>query len=199
MSENVSLIALSGSTRSGSHNRMLVSLAAAAAERAGARVALVDLRDLALPLYDADLEADQGLPGALIDFKRACTAADGYLVAGPEYNGGLSAVLKNAIDWLSRPGPTPGETPFTLSAFRGKVAGVMSASPGSWGGIRGLMSLREILSGMGVLVTAEQLAVPAAYAAFDEDGQLKNEVHRAIVESIGARAVQLALALKEQA
>ena len=196
MADEVSLIALSGSTRGGSQNRMLLSLAAAAAERAGARVEFVELRNLALPLYDADFEAEHGLPSALVTFKTACMRADGYLIAGPEYNGSLSAVLKNAIDWLSRPGPRPGETPFTLSAFKGKVAGLMSASPGSWGGIRSLMHLREIISGMGVLVGAEQFALPAAHNAFAEDGQLRNEAHQAVVNAIGVRAVQLARALK---
>lgn len=196
MSQDVSLIALSGSTRAGSHNRAMLKLAASAAERAGANVSFVELRDLALPLYDADLEAERGLPPALIAFKATCVAADGYLIAGPEYNGSLSAVLKNAIDWLSRPGPQPGETPFTLAAFRGKVAGLMSASPGAWGGVRSLMHLREILSGMGVLVAAEQFALPAAHTAFKEDGQLDNQVFQSIVEGIGARAAQLARALK---
>ena len=196
MSRDVSLIALSGSTRAGSHNRRILQLAAASAARAGAKVEFVELRDLALPLYDADLEAEHGLPPAVVAFKAACVAADGYLIAGPEYNGSLSAALKNAIDWLSRPGPQPGETPFTLAAFRGKVAGLMSASPGAWGGVRALMHLREIISGMGVLVAAEQFALPAAHTAFAEDGQLQNEVYRGLIEAIGARAVQLAKALK---
>jgi NAD(P)H-dependent FMN reductase len=196
MSQAVSLIALSGSTRAGSHNRALLKVAAAAAAQAGANVSFVELRDLGLPLYDADLEAEQGLPAGLIAFKAACVAADGYLIAAPEYNGSLSAVLKNTIDWLSRPGPQPGETPFTLAAFRGKIAGVMSASPGAWGGVRGLMHLREILAGMGVLVAAEQFALPGAHAAFKDDGQLDNPVFQTTVEGIGARAVQLARALK---
>jgi NAD(P)H-dependent FMN reductase len=196
MTQDVSLIALSGSTRAGSHNRAMLKLAVGAAERAGAKVSFVELRDLALPLYDADLEAEHGLPQALIDFKATCVAADGYLIAAPEYNGSLSAVLKNTIDWLSRPGPQPGETPFTLAAYRGKVAGVMSASPGAWGGVRGLMHLREILSGMGVLVTAEQFALPAAHGAFGEDGRLQNAVYQTMVEAIGARTAQLAQALK---
>jgi NAD(P)H-dependent FMN reductase len=196
MSQDVSLIALSGSTRAGSHNRAMLRLAASAAHRAGAKVSFVELRDLGLPLYDADFEAEHGLPPALIEFKARCVAADGYLIAAPEYNGSLSAVLKNTIDWLSRPGPQPGETPFTLAAFRGKVAGAMSASPGAWGGVRGLMHLREILSGMGVLMTAEQFALPAAHSAFNERGELENSVYQTIVEAIGARAVQLARALK---
>ncbi len=198
MSDDVSLIALSGSTRAGSHNRALLKVAAKAMEAAGAKVDFVELRDLALPLYDADLEAEHGLPPAVVAFKAACVAADGYLIATSQnFNGSLSATAgKNAIDWLSRPGPQPGETPFTLSAFRGKVAGVMSASPGAWGGVRGLMHVREILSGMGVLVAAEQFALPAAHAAFNDDGQLQNEVYRSLVEAIGARTAQLVGALK---
>jgi chromate reductase len=196
MPRDVSLIALSGSTRAQSHNRALARLAAAAAEAAGANVTFVELRDLGLPLYDADLEMAEGLPPALVRFKSACVEADGYLIAAPEYNGSLSAVLKNTIDWLSRPGPQPGETPFTLAAFRGKVAGVMSASPGAWGGIRGLSHVREILAGMGVLVAAEQFALPGAHQAFAEDGRLTNIAYQGAVEAIGVRAVQLARALR---
>ncbi|HET7334893.1 MAG TPA: NAD(P)H-dependent oxidoreductase [Rhizomicrobium sp.] len=196
MSGAVKLIAFSGSMRHKSYNHSLVQIAAHGARKADAEVELINLIDFDLPLYNADLEARDGLPQSVLALKALCLASDGYLISAPEYNGSLPAVLKNAIDWLSRPGPAPGETAITLSAYRGKVAGIMSASPGAWGGVRGLAHLRQILSGMGVLVTAEQLAVPAAMDAFDGDGRLKNPVFHALVETIGARSVQLARALK---
>ena len=198
MSDPIRILGFSGSTRAHSHNRVLVEIATSAAARAGADVQLLDLRDFHLPLYDADLEAESGLPKSAIALKALFVAADGFLVASPEYNGSLTAVLKNAIDWLSRPGPAPGETEVTLRAFRGKVAGIMSASPGGWGGVRGLAHLRQILSGMGTLVVAEQLAVPSAASAFDASGTLQNPVHRAVVESIGTRVVQFARAMRSE-
>ena len=193
---SVRLIAFSGSTRKASHNRRLVEIAAAGAERAGAQVERISLRDFDLPVYDADHEEDHGMPQSVVALKALCAASDGYLIAAPEYNGSLPAVLKNAIDWISRPTPNTAETQLSLTAYRGKVAGIMSASPGAWGGIRGLAHVRQILSGLGVLVAAEQLAVPAAGDAFDADGKLKNPAFQTIVETIGARAVQLAHALK---
>jgi NAD(P)H-dependent FMN reductase len=196
VSAGVRILALSGSTRRASHNRALVEIAMAAAEKAGVKGELLDLRDFHLPLYDADHEAAHGLPGAALTLKALFEAADGYLIASPEYNGSLSAVLKNAIDWLSRPMPNTEETPFTLRAFRGKVAGIMSASPGAWGGIRALMHLRQVLSGMGTLVVAEQLAVPSAPSAFDASRALANPFQQAGIEAIGTRVAQLAKAMR---
>lgn len=192
----VHLIAFSGSTRSASYNLMLVEIAAGAAERAGATVERINLRDFDLPVYDADHELEHGMPAGVMKLKAICAAADGYLVSAPEYNGSLSAVLKNAIDWVSRPTPGTAETQLSLTSYRGKVAGIMSASPGAWGGVRGLAHVRQILSSLGVLVVAEQLAVPRVTDAFDADGNLRDPAYQNIVETIGARTVQLARAFK---
>ena len=192
----VRILALSGSTRAKSHNRAVVEIAASAAARAGAEVQLINLRDFHLPLYDADHEAENGMPESARTLKTLFVACDGYLIASPEYNGSLTAVLKNAIDWLSRP-TEPGETAFTLRAFKGKVAGIMSASPGAWGGVRGLAHLRQILSGMGVLVVAEQLAVPSSGNAFDAAGALQNPAQHTAIEAIGTRVEHLARAMRE--
>ncbi len=195
MTEPVRILGLSGSTRAKSHNRALVEIAASAAARAGAEVQLISLRDFHLPLYDADLEAESGMPANAVALKALFIRCDGFLIASPEYNGSLTAVLKNAIDWLSRPTDS-GETALTLRAFKGKVAGIMSASPGGWGGVRGLAHLRQILSGMGVLVVAEQLAVPSAANAFDESGALQNSAQHAAIEAIGTRVEHLARAMR---
>jgi NAD(P)H-dependent FMN reductase len=192
---SVRILALSGSTRAKSHNRAVVEIAASAAARAGAEVELINLRDFHLPLYDADLEAEGGVPENARALKALFVQSDGFLIASPEYNGSVTAVLKNAIDWMSRP-TEPGETALTLRAFKGKVAGIMSASPGAWGGVRGLAHLRQILSGIGVLVVAEQLAVPSAGNAFDESGALQNPAQHAAIESIGTRVEHLARAMR---
>src|SRR5439155_13958578 len=127
-------VALGGSIRQDSSNQRLVEIAADGARRAGAEVTVLRLRDFDLPIYDADVEERNGLPPDASRLKAMFVAADGMLVASPEYNGSLSGALKNAIDWVSR--PEGQETVFTLAAFRGKVGGVMSASIGPWGGIR---------------------------------------------------------------
>jgi chromate reductase len=183
------IVALAGSLRRDSFNQRLVEIAAEGARAAGAEVAVLRLRDYALPIYDADFEADNGLPPDAQALKAAFAGSDGMLISAPEYNGGLSAALKNAIDWISR--PEGEETIATLAAFRGKIGGVMSTSIGSWGGIRGLAILRQILSGLYVTVIGEHLAVGQAQAAFDGPS-LKNDVQAAIIRDIGRRTALLA-------
>lgn len=166
------VLVFAGSTRSGSFNKKLANLAAEAALAAGAEIAVLDLRDLALPLYDGDLEDAQGLPEGAKRFKKLLREHDGFLIASPEYNSSITGVLKNAIDWASR-AETDDEPP--LVAFRGKVAVLMSASPGGLGGLRGLVHLRAILGNIGVIVLPDQVAIPAAHEAFDDAGRLKDE------------------------
>src|SRR6266478_8702053 len=117
------ILAFAGSLRRDSFNKKLVSIAAQGAREAGAEVMLIDLKDFPLPLYDQDLEAEQGMPKNGKKLKKLFIDHDGLLIASPEYNSSLPAVLKNVIDWVSR--PAPGEP--SLAAFRGKVATVMSA------------------------------------------------------------------------
>src|SRR5882757_6554891 len=96
------IAAFAGSTRSGSFNKQLVAIAADAARAAGADVTIVDLRDLALPLFDQDLEAASGLPDGAKKFKNLLRESDGFLISSPEYNSSITAALKNAIDSASR-------------------------------------------------------------------------------------------------
>lgn len=166
------ILAFAGSTRSASFNKMLASHAAEAARVAGAAVTVVDLRDLALPLYDGDLEEAQGLPEGAKHFKKLLRKHDGLIIASPEYNSSITAVLKNAIDWASR-SESDDEPP--LVAFRGKAAALMSTSPGGLGGLRGLVHLRAILGNIGVIVLPDQVAIPAAHEVFDDAGHLKDE------------------------
>jgi NAD(P)H-dependent FMN reductase len=185
------ILAFSGSTRVGSFNQMLVKIAADGARAAGADVTVVDLRDLGMPLYDHAIEA-AGFPASVVQFKTLMKAHDGLLIAAPEYNSSITAVLKNAIDWASR--AQPGEAP--LACFDGKVAGLMSASPGALGGLRGLVTVRSILSNIKVLVLPEQVAVSKANEAFAADGSLKDEKQAAAVKGIGAKVVKVVSALK---
>jgi len=158
------IVVLAGSVRSGSIHRNLALRATEALREAGVEATFVDLRDFPMPLYDGDLEASEGLPVSAKALKEVARQADGFAIASPEYNGSYPALLKNALDWISR--PEPGEGP--LEVFRGKVAGILSASPGQGGGKRVLKQLRELLTMMRVNVLAEELSFPSATGEFGE-------------------------------
>jgi len=181
-----------GSTRDGSFNRALGALAVRALESQGAVVTDVDLASFDLPLYSAAIEADD-FPADALRLKELFAAQDGLLFVSPEYNGSVSPLLKNAIDWASR--PTGGESLVALSAYRGKASAVMSASVSPFGGLRGLMHLRQILSTIQTLVIPEQVLIPNAHAAFDDAGELKEALPASLVEMTAARLVAVAEAL----
>jgi NAD(P)H-dependent FMN reductase len=114
------------------------------------------------------------------------------LISAPEYNSSITAVLKNTIDWVSR--PVPGEA--ALNCFDGKVAALMSASPGALGGLRGLVHVRAILQNIRVLTIPDQVAVPNAGEAFAADGTLKDAKQQGAVEALGAKVAQLLMRLR---
>ncbi|MEH2211325.1 MAG: NAD(P)H-dependent oxidoreductase [Nostoc sp.] len=191
MASTPKILAFAGSTRIDSYNKKLVKIAADGAKAAGAEVTYLDLRDLPLPLFDEDLEAQEGLPANARTFKDLLISHQGLLIASPEYNSSLTAVLKNAIDWASR--PAPNEAP--LAAFAGKVASIMSASPGALGGLRGLVHLRSILGNIKVLVLPDQIAVTKAYEAFNADGTLKDPKQQESIEQLGDGLTKILLKL----
>ena len=176
------ILAFAGSARSGSFNKMLVKVAADGARKAGAQVTYLDLRDLPMPLFDQDLEERDGEHPNAKAFKDLLRAHDGVLLSSPENNSTYSALLKNAIDWASR--KRPGEQP--LECFAGKVACIMSASPGPFGGLRGIIQLRTLLSNIRFLVLPDQLTVSGADKAFDADGRLKDPKLQEAAERLGA-------------
>ncbi|HZN58809.1 MAG TPA: NAD(P)H-dependent oxidoreductase [Planctomycetota bacterium] len=179
------ILAFAGSTREGSYNKQLLKLAAAAASKAGGDVQVIDLRDFPLPIYDGDLESREGLPENARKLKQLFISHQAILISSPEYNSSVSGVLKNAIDWVSR--PAPGEAP--LAGFEGKVAGLLSTSPGALGGLRGLVQLRAILGNIRVLVLPDQVAVSRANEAFDAEGRLKDPKLQASVEKLAEKLV----------
>jgi NAD(P)H-dependent FMN reductase len=183
MTNTPKILAFAGSTREASYNKKLVKIAAEGAKAAGAEVTYLDLRDLPMPLFDEDLEAKEGIPENARKLKELLMAHQGLLIASPEYNSSITAVLKNAIDWASR--PLPGEP--MLASFRDKVAVIMSASPGGLGGLRGITHIRSILSNIYVLVLPEQQAIPKAFEAFDGDGRLKDPKQQEAVEQLGRK------------
>lgn len=187
MSSPIKILAFAGSARLESFNKKLVKIAAAGATGAGAEVTLIDLLDYPMPLFNEDLEAKDGLPESVLQFKALLKSHQGFLISCPEYNGSITPLLKNAIDWASR--PEPKDTPMGLNCFKGKVAALLATSPGALGGMRGLVHVRAILEGIGVLVIPEQKAIPRAYQAFDDQGNLVDEKQ---VDAVGAIATKLA-------
>jgi NAD(P)H-dependent FMN reductase len=182
------ILVFAGSAREGSLNKKLARSAAEAARAVGAEATLIDLRDHPLPLYDGDLEAHHGVPVHAVRLKALFKEHDALLITSPENNGSVSALLKNTLDWLSRPvGEESG-----LAPYKGKVAALLAASPGALGGLRGLVHLRQILQSLGVLVLSEQFALSKAHEAFDAGGALKDAKQQAQVAAIVARLVEVA-------
>jgi NAD(P)H-dependent FMN reductase len=179
------ILAFSGSLRQGSFNQRMVKVAAEGARSAGAEVTVISLRDFPLPFMDEDLEKESGLPENARKLKDLFKSHDGVLLASPEYNGSVSGVLKNAIDWVSR----PLEDSEPLEAFGNKVWCIMSASPGGLGGIRGLIHLRALLGGIRVHVIPQQHAMGGAGNLFDASGNLTDAKQRDTVEGLGKTLV----------
>lgn len=186
------IIAFAGSTRIESYNKKLLKAAIFGAREAGAEVTVIDLRDYPLPLYDGDLEDKSGIPENGKKLKEIFNSHHALLLALPEYNSSMSGVFKNTIDWISR--QDRGELP--LQAFIGKVAGLMSASPGGLGGLRGLVHVRAMLENINVIVMPEQVCIPKASEAFDEFGILKDEAIKKSVEKLGVDLVDLTLRVR---
>ncbi len=186
------ILAFAGSARKDSFNKKLVQIAAAGATRAGAEVTLIDLKQFPLPMFDQDLEQANGVPEHAVRLKQLFVEHDGLLIAAPEYNSSITPLLKNSIDWVSR--ATGDEPP--LVAFQGKATALMSASPGGLGGLRGLVHVRSILGNIGVLVLPDQVAIPKAFQAFGDNGQLLDERKQAQVEILGAELFRVITSLK---
>lgn len=176
----VKILALAGSTRLESFNRRLVQIAASGAELAGAEVEVLELIDYPMPMINEDYEAENGIPENATLFKEKLLNSNGLLISAPEYNGSIPPLLKNVLDWASRVN-SPEEKP--LSAYRNLTAVLMSASPGSMGGMRGLVPLRMLLGNLGVTVIPRHRSISQAYAAFAEDGSLKDpKLQRAVMD-----------------
>ena len=177
------LLAFAASLRRASHNRRLITLAAELARARGAEVDLAEFREFDMPLYDGDLQTSQGIPPGARSLGARIAAADGLLLASPEYNYSLPGTLKNAIDWVSRIRPVP---------LRGRSCLLLGASNGQFGAIRGLWQLRIPLEGLGVVVYPDMYALPWAEKAFGEDGRLADPDRQARLEAVIGADLELA-------
>jgi len=176
------ILAFAGSARRDSWNRKVLEVAVAGARETGAEVTVVNLGDYPMPIYNADWHAEHGVPAATLELRRLMTAANGLLIASPEYNTSITPLLKNTIDWLSQ--EANGES--GGAPFQGKVGGLMGASGGAFGTIRALPHVSLILANLGVLMLPF-VAVPGVTKAFDAEGAMTNERLRLTLSSLGAR------------
>lgn len=185
----VKTLFLAGSTREGSFNRRLARAAATQARAKGADVTHIELIDYELPIYNAELEESKGLPENAGKLKALFKSHRAIFIASPEYNAGVTPLLKNSLDWVSRKGTDEAG----LKAFRGNVFAIASASPGAFAGMRSLLMLRQILMvGTGAMVIPEQVAVARAGSAFAEDGGLIDERAAQMLKTQIARLIEVA-------
>jgi NAD(P)H-dependent FMN reductase len=177
------ILAFSGSTRRESLNQKFLNAAVAAVQSAGGEVTAVNLQDYALPLYHGDFEDAHGLPENARKLVDLIKGHAGLLIASPEYNTMLTPLLKNAIDWCTRADDDP---------FPGRVAAVISASPGALGGIRSLKLTQQLLLHLGCVVVPAQPSLPHADKAFDAAGKLTNERSQKALAEMAQKLVELA-------
>ncbi len=186
MRNKTKILAFAGSLRKDSYSKRVVQTALRGAEKAGADVTFVDLRDYPMPIYNPDDHEKEGFDENALRFQRLLTEHDGLLIASPEYNGSLPAALKNAIDWASR----QSDRYKGSDVFQGKLAAIITASPGSFGGIRSLAHLRGVLMSVGVNVLSSEIAVSFVGNKFDGDGErMTDEKMKELLEQLGESLV----------
>ena len=190
---DIKILAFAGSTREDSFNKKLVRVAVEFAKKAGAHVTLIDLHDFPMPLMDQDLETKSGIPEHAQRVKELMAAADAFLISSPEYNSSITPLLKNTLDWASRKAI---KTEPEMIAFKGKVAGLLSASPGALGGMRALIVVRAVLNNNGVLVLPQQYALSKAGDAFDATGNLIDPKQQDGVKKIVDELIRVTKKLK---
>ena len=182
------ILVFSGSLRTDSWNHKLAVAASKGAEAAGAQVTVIRLRDFELPIYDQEIEDADGLPENCLKLKELFKAHHGMIIGCPEYNSSITGALKNAVDWVSR--PRDGEQP--LECFDRKVIGLVAASPGGLGGIRGLPIERQLFGHIKAIVLPDQFSLAKAHEAFDDDGNLKDDKQRETAEGVGKAVAEVA-------
>ena len=166
MEYSVRVLLFAASLRRDSLNARLAEVVRRIVERRGVAVDVASMRDFDCPSYDGDREEEEGIPAGEHRFRDRLLACDAVLIAAQEYNGSMSGVLKNAVDWVSRFRPQP---------FNGKQGFLLSASPSMGGGNRGLWALRVPLEHLGARVYPDMFSLAQAHSAFAEDGSLTHK------------------------
>lgn len=187
MSASPRILAFSGSARRESLNRKLLAVVVEAVRSVGGEVTLLDLNEYPLPLYHGDLEDAQGMPAPAQKLIDLILAHDALLIASPEYNSQMAPLLKNTIDWCTRGDANP---------FQKKVAAVVSASPGMFGGVRSMTLARQLLTHLGCFVVPAQCILPHADKAFDGEGRLKEQKTQIAAVTLAMELVRVAEKLR---
>ena len=183
MNPPAKLLIFAGSTRQNSFNRRLAQVAADLARASGADVTQLELGDLDIPMYNADLEA-RATPPDVMKLKQILFEHSAWIICTPEYNGSYTALLKNTIDWASSPVKSDPAWADGFKSFTGKVVGMLSASNGALGGLRSQSHLLPLLINLQCWVAPKAFALGRAGDAFDADGKLVNESHRQSVQAV---------------
>jgi chromate reductase, NAD(P)H dehydrogenase (quinone) len=182
------VLAFAGSTRTDSYNKKLVREAAEKAQAMGAKVTVIDLRDFPMPLYDADLEIKDGMPVNAKKLRQIILEHDAMIIASPEYNASMPAILKNAIDWTSR--TEDGKS--SNAAYKGKKFAIMSATPSRRGGVHALSHLRLVLEDLGAIVVPSQIEISRVFESTPEKEKRKNDIlKQELQELLSNRSVKL--------
>lgn len=157
------ILVFGASLRAGSFNNRLATLAADVASAKGIEVDRAVMSEFDVPPFNADVQTSDGIPLGSHELRIRLEAADGFIIASPEYNASLPGGLKNLIDWTSRHSPQP---------FKGSHGLLLSASPSMAGGNRGLWALRQPLEHLGAIIHPDMFSLAQAHQAFDESGQI---------------------------
>lgn len=185
------VLVFAGSARSGSLNKRFAQLAANRIDALGGEATFIDLKDYPCPLFDEDIEA-QGMPENVVKLRKILAEHEGLVIASPEYNGFITPLLKNTLDWLSRPDDnTPG-----LALFAGNPAGLLGASPGGLGGIRAMAGVQQLMHNLNLVVTAPAMSLPGAGNAFDDNGALKESAQAQQLDALCQRVIEAINALR---
>lgn len=188
MTKNLKILAFAGSLREHSYSKRIVKTAVKGTEKASAEVTYIDLRDFPMPIYNADDHEKNGFDANALKLQKLLSDHDGFLICSPEYNASLPAALKNAVDWASRQSDE-----FKMGeVFKGKIAAIMTESPGAFGGIRCLGHLRDVLSILLVNVLPSEIAVGKVHEMFDGDSEeMTDEKMKKILEDLGVSLVDM--------
>ena len=180
---HMKLLIFAGSTRKNSWNRKLANATAALARESEVQVTHIELADFDIPMYNADLEAE-GTPADVIRLKGIMYEHPAWIICTPEYNASYPALLKNTIDWCSSPVKNHADWGDGFKSFRGKVVGMLSASPGGLGGLRSQSHLAPLLLNLHCWVAPQNFALGHAADAFNAEGKLVNPALEKSVQAV---------------
>lgn len=189
------IVVMAGSSRREAYSRRVAAACAQALKAAGGEVDLIELADYPAPLYNGDLEVEAGLPDGIVRLQQILHACDGLLVVNPEYNGSITPLLKNTLDWCSRPNPAD-RARSGGAVYAGRAAAVVGSSPGALGGMRVLFHVRDILGYLGMHVIPQQLAVGKAGEAVGDDGRLNDPAQQEMLDKLAVALVDSARRLR---